>query len=95
MGLADFFGRYGRQFSPEDVSRAYKTLFTSQLGLDHVLPDLAEFCKAAEPAPRISDLFVQGRAAGQRDVFLHIQEMVQLTDEQVRDLYISRAQGAR
>ena len=95
MGLANFFGRFGRQFSPEDVSRAYKQLFTSQLALDHVLPDLAEFCKAAEPAPVSSDMWVQARHAGWRDVFLHIQEMVDMTDEQVRALYISRAQGAR
>ena len=95
MALANFFGRFGRPVSPTDLSRAYKQLFTSQLALNHVLPDLAEFCKAAEPAPRISDLFVQGRAAGQRDVFLHIQEMVALSDDQVHALYISYAQGAR
>ena len=93
--LVPFFGRFGRKFYPEDVSWAYKQLFTSQLALDHVLPDLAEFCKAAEPAPLPGDLWIQGRHAGWRDVFLHIQEMVDMTDEQVRALYITRAQGAR
>ena len=91
--LVPFFGRFGRRFYPEEISQAYKEVFSYQKAKDFVLPDLAEFCKVAEPAPRISDLFVQGRAAGQRDVFLHIQEMVGLSDEEVRALYISRAKG--
>jgi len=91
VALTRFFGRFGKPFTPEERSRAYKGLFMSQLGLDHVLPDLAEFCEASQPAPLTSDTWVQARAAGRRDVFLHIQQMCHLSDEKVRDLYISRA----
>lgn len=53
------------------------------LAIEHVLPDVAEFCHVNEPAPRESDLFVQGRAAGRLDVWLHMQEYLHLTDEEI------------
>lgn len=86
-----FRGRYGRTFMPEDVSLAYKEIFAYQKAKEHILPDLAEFCKVSEPAPRVPDMFAQGRAAGHRDVFLHIQEMCHLSNEEVRAYYISKA----
>jgi hypothetical protein len=89
--LPKFFSRYGHVYTASDMSRAYKTIFRTQLGLDYVLPDLAEFCHANDPAPRDSDLWLQGRAAGRRDVWLRVQEHLGLSEEQLQDLYVGRS----
>ena len=89
--LAPFFGRFGRKFFPEEISQAYKEIFSYQKARDVVLPDLAEYCKVSEPSPWTNDIYTQGRYAGRRDVFLYIQELCNLSDEQVRAFYISKS----
>ena len=86
-----FFGRLGRKFTVGDLKKAFCTTLRSPAGERYVLPDLAEFCKAYEPAPRVDSLFVQGRAAGRRDVWLHISELLNLTEEELVALTTGRS----
>lgn len=95
MAIPSFFGRWGRQYTAPDMSRAYRGLFQSQLGNDFVLPDLAEFCHAGEPSPEVSDLFIQGRAAGRRDVWLRIQNHLNMSEAQIQDLYMRATKEVR
>ena len=90
-GLSWFRGRFGRTFVPEDNSHAFKEVFSYQKARDVVLPDLAEYCKVSEPSPWTNDIYTQGRYAGRRDVFLYIQELCKLSDDQVRAFYISKS----
>jgi hypothetical protein len=89
--IGQFISRLGRLFTIGEVSRAFNVTFRSPTGHAFILPDLAEFCYAAEPAPKSSDLFVQGRAAGRRDVWLHISEYLHLTEEELFALYRGRS----
>lgn len=59
-------GRYGRQVDLKVQVRGYRMMTPD------VLADLAEFCGAIDPAPKDGGEFVQGRAAGRRDVWLRI-----------------------
>ncbi len=86
-----FRSRLGRLFTATEMRQAFQTVFRSPAGINYVLPDLAEFCYASEPAPRDSDLFVQGRAAGRRDVWLHVNEHLHLTEEELTALYKGRS----
>ena len=86
-----FISRLGRLFTIGEISRAYNTTFRSVSGHNFILPDLAEFCYAAEPAPKLGDSFIQGRAAGRRDVWLHIAEYLHLTEEELFALYRGRS----
>ncbi len=86
-----FLSRLGHWFSPPEMRQAFQTVFRSPAGVNYVLPDLAEFCYASEPAPRDSDLFLQGRFAGRRDVWLHVNEHIHLTEEELTALYKSRS----
>lgn len=95
MSVSNFFGRFGRRFTAPDLSRAFKEVFQSQLGLDFVLPAIAEYCHAAERSPEISDMYLQGRAAGKRDVWLFIQEHIKLPEAQIYELYVKSAKEIR
>ena len=86
-----FTSRYGRQFTAEELQEAYKVAFRNSYGEHQVLPDLAEFCGAFDPAPNSNDLFMQGRAAGRRDVWLHIDQTLRLTPEELAAVYRARA----
>lgn len=74
--------RLGHWFYLGDRKRAFQMVFRSPAGALHVLPELAEFCRANEPAPSNTDSFAQGRAAGRRDVWLLISQWTQLTEEE-------------
>lgn len=87
MTIADVKNRLGRIFNFSRMSAAYQQCFYSAAGANYVLPDLAEYTRAAEPAPIEADLFAQGRAAGRRDVWLHIQQYLNLTDQELFALY--------
>lgn len=89
--LVQFRSRLGRLFTVAETQQAYSMVFRTIAGERFVLPDLAEFCYAYEPSPRDSDLFVQGRAAGRRDVWLHIREPLDLTDEELSALLRGRS----
>lgn len=91
MTVATFFSRLGRQFGVDELQQAYRVAFRTVAGERFVLPDLSEFCRASEPAPLVSDLFVQGRAAGRRDVWLHIAEVLRLTEDELAAVYRGRS----
>lgn len=95
MSLPRFFGRFGREFTAPDLSRAFKSVFQHQLGVDLVLPAIAEYCHAAERSPETSDMYLQGRAAGKRDVWLFIQEHIKLPEDQIYNLYVKNAKEIR
>jgi len=64
----------------------YCAVFTPGPSTDRVLADLAKFCRASETTfhvnPRVSDVLI-----GRREVFLRIAHQLQLTDDQLWDLY--------
>jgi hypothetical protein len=66
---------------------AYQRLFLGHgTDTDTVLQDLAKFCRASEttfnPDPRLSDVLI-----GRREVFIRISQHLNLTHEQLWDLY--------
>lgn len=65
--------------------RAYQLTFTTETGKD-VLADLAKFCRATEstfhPDPRVA-----ATLDGRREVFLRIQQHLQLDVETLYELY--------
>lgn len=65
-------------------AQAYRTVFDGPLG-EVVLKDLSAFCRATtstfHPDPRAA-----AQLDGRREVFLRIQEHLQLTDEQLWEL---------
>lgn len=89
--LEQFRSRLGRLFTVAEVKQAYSMVFRTIAGERFVLPDLAEFCHAYDPAPREGDLFLQGRAAGRRDVWLHIREPLDLTEEELSAMLRGRS----
>ncbi len=89
--MAEFLSRLGRLFDLGQTRKAYRMALLSPAAGAFILPDLAEFCGANDPAPPAPDLFMQGRHAGRRDVWLHIQEFLHLTDEELMALYQGRA----
>lgn len=70
--------------------RAYCQTLLSPTGTKYVLPDLALFCGAADPAPDDGNSFIQGRFQGRRDAWLHIQQMLNLSDEDLFALYAGK-----
>lgn len=66
----------------------YQLAFTSPAG-QGVLCDLAKFCRADEntynPDPRLSDILV-----GRREVWLRIQKHLNLTPDQLYEIYAGR-----
>ncbi len=74
-------GRYGRKADLTEQVEAYKIVFRGPHAMRYVLPDLAEFCGALDPAP--NGVEAQARAAGRRDVWLRIQRHLNLTDQQI------------
>ena len=90
MAEPTFLSRLGRRFHLRDVARAYRMCLLSPAGSEFILPDLAEFCGAHDPAPKSDDLFMQGRAAGRRDLWLRIQNFLHLTDDELAALYAGR-----
>lgn len=83
--------RLGRAIDFKGLWSAYNTVFRTPAGLDYVLPDLLEFSGANEPAPRDGTEFQRGREAGRRDMWLRIQEYVQLTEEERWAVWQGRA----
>jgi len=65
--------------------QAYQTTFLNPVG-ERVLQDLAKFCRATEstfhPDPRMSAIL-----EGRREVWLRIQHHLQLTDDQLWEIY--------
>lgn len=66
----------------DELTRAYRLFFSSREGLT-ILSDLMKFCSFRAPIAGEKD-------EGKRQVFLHILEHSQLTDEQLIALYAGR-----
>lgn len=69
--------RYGRTTSIQKLALGYRSI------PQEALADLAEFCGAIDPAPKEGNSFAQGRAAGRRDVWLHVAAFRGLREEEV------------
>ena len=89
--FAQFRSRLGRLWTINEMSNAYRLTFRNQTASRFVLPDLSEFCHAMEVAPKDSDLFVQGRAAGRRDVYMRIAEWLNLTEDELFAIHQGRS----
>lgn len=81
LTMPKFLSRLGHDVDLSALRREYLRM------PDGVRVDLAEFCHAADPSPDTNDLFVQGRAAGRRDVWLRIARFLNLTDAELFDLW--------
>lgn len=78
MPLPEMLTRWGRRFVLQHQINGYRQCFRSEVGLRYVLPDLADYCRAAEeivPAGT-TDPFEIGRAIGRNDVWRHIQHQL-------------------
>jgi hypothetical protein len=64
-----------------DRQVAYRRAFRCPPG-EEVLADLARFCRATETTMH-ADARMQANAEGRREVWLHIQEHLQLTEEEL------------
>ncbi len=82
--------RTGRTARTDAIRSALQVALRSPIGERLILPYILEYCQAFEPAPRDGDPFVQGRAAGRRDVALHIAELLYLTHAELIALYTER-----
>jgi hypothetical protein len=67
-------------------SQAYRNVFISPPG-EIVLQDLAKFCRAHETTEHPTHPERTHRLNGRREVWLHIQNELRLTDEQLWALY--------
>jgi hypothetical protein len=74
--------RWGRWWNLPDRVKAYNLTFRHPSG-QIVLADLMTFCGTADEAPQTDSQFMQGRAAGRRDVALRVQEHLNLTHEEL------------
>lgn len=81
-----FKSKWGRQFGILELRRAYNMVFRSPISAELVLPDISDFCRSTETAPIQSDLFIQGRFAGRQDVWKHISEYLNLTEDELYNL---------
>jgi hypothetical protein len=87
--MVEMFTRLGRRVRLDNLARGFQIAF-STAGTEAVLPYLVEFCGASDPAPKTPDLFMQGRTAGRRDVWLEIQRFIHLTDRELMELFAGR-----
>lgn len=87
--MPEFLTRLGRRVKLDALAKGYRIAFSAP-GTDLVLPDLAEFCGANDPAPKTPDLFMQGRAAGRRDVWLRLQQFLNLSDRDLMNLMVGQ-----
>lgn len=71
-----------------DRRYAYRTVFKGPLA-EVVLKDLARFCRANETTFHV-DARAHAVAEGRREVWLRLQHHLQLTDDQVWELYSGR-----
>lgn len=67
-------------------------MFLSSDGKAIVIPDLAEFCHANEPVPIGASTETLWRAEGRRDVWLRIRQMLDMSDDELAELFRSRSQ---
>jgi hypothetical protein len=79
--IPKFLSRLGHDVDIPALRRAYLRI------PDEVRIDLAEFCHASEPQPSEGDLYLLGRAAGRRDVWLRIAQHLNLSDAELFDLW--------
>lgn len=85
--------RWGRRQTLQQRIIGYVQTFRSPPGVTYVLPDLAEYCRAAEePVPAgTTDPFEIGRRIGRLDVWRRIQDHLHLDEEELYALARGRA----
>lgn len=88
MRLRSIFGRW---YSLGETQQAFNQALRTPRAAAFVVPELAEFCAAGRPFPRDGDLYKLGIAAGRMDVWLHIREMLDLTEDELADVYRGRS----
>lgn len=71
-------------------SRCYKNTFSGEMA-EVVLKDLAKFCRAHTSTGN-KDPYVAARLDGRREVFLRIQQHLQLSDAELWKLFGERPQ---
>lgn len=73
----EFLTRWGRKYSMRNLVTAYQHTFRSPPSVRYVLPDLADYCRAAEEVVPLgtTDPFEIGRYVGRNDVWRHIQHL--------------------
>jgi hypothetical protein len=86
IDLTRLRGVFGRRVNLHQQAQAFKRIFLSKDGQQVILPALADICGVGLPAPAQPDLFVQGRHAGRQDVWLFIQQHIQLPPEEIYSL---------
>lgn len=82
--------RLGKRVRTDELRSALQVALRSPVGERLILPYILEYCRVFEPAPQNGDQFMQGRAAGRRDVALHIAELLYLTPSELIALYTER-----
>ena len=85
--LERVISRLGGRYAVSEIRQAYQLVFRNGAGERLVLPDLAEFGHVNEMAMKTGSEFDRGREVGRRDMWLHIQEHLQLTEEDLFALY--------
>lgn len=71
-----------------DLRSAYASVFHNPVG-ERVANDLRRFCRA-EVSTFHTDPHVSAYQQGRRDVWLHINEILEMPEEELRALYTSR-----
>lgn len=95
MALPTVFlpSRWRRKHTLQQRITAYRQTFRSPPGLTYVLPDIAEFCRAAEEIvpPGITDPFLIGQYVGRHSVWRRINDHLHLNEEELYALALGRA----
>lgn len=90
FSLAKVRRRLGGWFTIGALARSYHLTFLSDPGKDVVLPDLMEYTGLLDFAPKDGTEFQRGRLEGRRDVMLHIQQRLRLSEAELFALYANR-----
>lgn len=86
MEFLPFITRWGRRVDIPREREAYRVVFRNSTASEYVLPDIAELCYATEGMPSGLSDFEMGRWTGRHDVWLHIQDELNLTDQELYDI---------
>lgn len=88
MAFLPFITRWGRRVDIPEEREAYRQVFRNGVASKYVLPDLAEFCHANEAIATEANLsaFDLGRWHGRNEVWLRIQEELNLTAQELYDI---------
>lgn len=86
MAFLPFISRWGRRVNVPEEREAFRQVFRNPMASQYVLPAIAELCYATEGMPSGLSDFEMGRWTGRHDVWLHIQDELNLTDQELYDI---------